>query len=400
MGAYPKTVENPQQYEKLNMASSASASSLEQAATLDNPKGGETPLGRMERPETANELLKDENTDEAATLRRPMERRWIPVAGYGGYMAAPQRPMTPMHGAVLFPAEQHSWPRRIGTQPQVSNVTLNQEQLNIIVNKVVDSLQNLGLDRNVRNRTSHQAENNINNNVTSNSAGRQAESANFLECIGHLVEGEVNKHLPVFDNKNGVHPMEFIECIESSIDTQNKPFSTYKGIIANKLEGSALLWKQAFMQFCSSYQEFKKSFIEQFWSESKQLEVRLKLQSALYNENEGFANHFLKYLAMAKYLQPAYAEPMLIGIIARHYPPSIAAILVGTENFNEAMEKLRQADYYYRAKAEHFISKENTTGNNNIRGSRDRPFFKPRVAMIDVEEDSVVESGNATGSHC
>lgn len=38
----------------------------------------------------------------------------------------------------------------------------------------------------------------------------------------------------------------------------------------------------------------------------------------------------------------------MIETIARGFPPNISAVLVGVNNVQGAMERLRQADYYFR----------------------------------------------------
>lgn len=107
------------------------------------------------------------------------------------------------------------------------------------------------------------------------------------------------------------------------------------------------MWSRAFLHCFHDFNEFKNAFKEQFWSETKQLQISLRLQSARYNEGS-FTCYFMKQAGMARHLSQAYPEPLLVKTIARGLPPNISATLAGANTFSEAMERLRQADYYFQ----------------------------------------------------
>lgn len=86
------------------------------------------------------------------------------------------------------------------------------------------------------------------------------------------------------------------------------------------------------------------------------MDVRLKLQSARHTEGP-FTSYFMRQVVKAKYLQPPYPAKLLIKTIARGYPPNISAVLVGVEGFDEAMDRLRQADYYFRTEEKVYFNK-------------------------------------------
>lgn len=158
---------------------------------------------------------------------------------------------------------------------------------------------------------------------------------------------ETSKKLPVFDDTGTLHPMEFLEVLEYSMISENIPFEIFKFIIRNQFKGTASLWSQAFLHNFTDFESFKLAFMDQFWSETKQLQIKLDLQSQYYKEGQGsLVNYFMKNVAMARYLSPPYSELLLIRTIARHFPPHISATLMGAQCLAEAMERLRQADYY------------------------------------------------------
>ncbi|KAL3274736.1 hypothetical protein HHI36_024259 [Cryptolaemus montrouzieri] len=141
--------------------------------------------------------------------------------------------------------------------------------------------------------------------------------------------------------------------------------SDLENLIRHLVHSSAALWSRAYLDFFVDFPSFKNSFISQFWDETKQLETKLALQSARYKESEGsFVEHFMKFVAMSKHLEPNYSEQLLMKTIARHYPPNISSVLVGTHSLADAMDKLRQADYYFR-----FEMKINTDLGSQMRSS-------------------------------
>ncbi|XP_044764496.1 uncharacterized protein LOC123321055 [Coccinella septempunctata] len=158
---------------------------------------------------------------------------------------------------------------------------------------------------------------------------------------------EASKKLPVFDDTGTLHPMEFLEVLEYAMISENIPFETFKFIIRNQFRGAASLWSQAFLHTFADFESFKVAFKDQFWSETKQVQVKIDLQSRCYREGQSsLVNYFMKNVAMARYLNPPYSESLLIKTIARHFPPNISATLMGAQCLAEAMERLRQADYY------------------------------------------------------
>lgn len=131
------------------------------------------------------------------------------------------------------------------------------------------------------------------------------------------------------------------------------------------------------MDYFENFESFKRAFIDQFWSETQQLEVKLKLQSSKFINGKGtFVEHFMYYVSLGKHLDQRYSENLLIQTIARHYPPNISAVLVGTNTFCDAMDRLIQADYYFDTANTRGHQRE--TENGNIGQYRKRNDFSFR----------------------
>lgn len=220
---------------------------------------------------------------------------------------------------------------------------------------------------------------------------------------------DLNRHLPFFGNDDTVHPIDFLQQIEHFYESSQISFNDFKIAIGNQFKGKALLWSKAYLHTFHDFHSFKNSFREHFWSETKQLEIRLLLQAARFEEKTGsFVDHFMKYVAMAKHLTPEYSQNLLIQTIARHYPPNISSVLVGTQTLAEAMDRLRQADYYFRVETSVPNQKLHTRifedrNASYVRYSRDKSQFNKRdnnstaanVAVVRFESELAEPDSNA-----
>lgn len=179
---------------------------------------------------------------------------------------------------------------------------------------------------------------NVNHLVNKREINQLPQNSNILDA---------GKQIPMFDNQN-IHPVEFLEHIEHIYHQGNMSFDNFRFLITNNFKGEASLWRQAFLHTFENFQDFKAAFLNHFWSESTQLQVKLRLQAARYNEGS-LTNHFMKCVNMAKHLSQPFPELFLIKTIAQGFPPNVSSILIGTQDLGSAMERLRQADYYFNS---------------------------------------------------
>ncbi|KAB0790255.1 hypothetical protein PPYR_15404, partial [Photinus pyralis] len=118
------------------------------------------------------------------------------------------------------------------------------------------------------------------NVIQGNDKSRQVIEQN-VKSTGSL---DLVKKLPSFDGSENSHPMEFITQIEYFYRFEKISFECLRFLLANQFKGSAMLWSRAYLNSFTDFETFKQGFKEQYWSETKQLEIRLKLQSARYPE--------------------------------------------------------------------------------------------------------------------
>lgn len=90
-----------------------------------------------------------------------------------------------------------------------------------------------------------------------------------------------------------------------------------------RLVGEAYTWYESLIPVPSSYVDFRKIFLQYFWSASAQRKARNELfRPYRYDRPDGLANHAMQWIARAKYVSPPIEQMVLVSIIIQHYPTS------------------------------------------------------------------------------
>lgn len=220
--------------------------------------------------------------------------------------------------------------------------SMQQEDLKTIISSVINEVHKLNIN---------------NNNINSNQGHFQ-----------NICTFKPNADVPIFDDKGDIHPVDFLNQIETMYKSQNVSVDQFlvDSITNLFFRGNAKIWMNAFLSTFTNFQDFKNQFLAQYWSQSQQLKIRLKLDSDIYpiNGSATFTEYFNSYVVLAKHLEPAYPPPQLIQIIARHFPPSISCTLIGAVTFQDALQRLRQAEYYFSASTTDSFSHSTRPGKN------------------------------------
>jgi hypothetical protein len=69
------------------------------------------------------------------------------------------------------------------------------------------------------------------------------------------------------------------------------------------------------------YDDFKAAFVHQFWNQDSQSHARCSIYQEKYNryDNESMSDHFLKFVALAKFLQPKMTDAEILAAMRNHY---------------------------------------------------------------------------------
>lgn len=222
---------------------------------------------------------------------------------------------------------------------------------------------------------------------------------------------KADKKLPVFDN-TVMHPIDFLEQLEQFFDINKIPFKDFKSITCDLFLNSAKLWVDACFLEVNDYQSFKTKFLEHFWSDQQQDEVLVAFRTVRY-EGGSLTEHFLYWVGRVRHIKPPLSLAYILRTIARHFEPKISCALYGCNSIFEALDRLREAEYYYSTPTikNDFKIVANKSENKVVHFSNDTRFNKPRspyngekrnfsarnVSPVRITENN--ELGNESASH-
>lgn len=148
------------------------------------------------------------------------------------------------------------------------------------------------------------------------------------------------------------------------------------------LKGDAETWATLYEDSWRTFSDFRKSFLDSFWTENKQREIRCKIGSGSYRKESGVSMlvHFGKYIALAKQLTTPIAEPLLVAEMMRHFPSYIQSLwrFKGVNTIAAAVELLTTQDIPGQNPP------ESAAGRRSTNGSRDSAKCQPTQTTPDV----------------
>jgi hypothetical protein len=140
--------------------------------------------------------------------------------------------------------------------------------------------------------------------------------------------------LPTFDEKNTVNPVLHLKQLDNYINL--KKLSNEKLMLAYKSMNSVTSkqWIETVLNHINDYEIFKKEFLNTWWSTTQQSLIKCSIYQDKYDKqaNTSLSAHFLKYVRMATYLQPALSEIEIVEAVRFHYPLHIQRISVNVQS--------------------------------------------------------------------
>lgn len=180
-------------------------------------------------------------------------------------------------------------------------------------------------------------------------ADREISDQRVIYSITNL-----NQERPKFGGHNykdkqgkDVHPVTFLEDLTSylkKIPAQGKELD----IVQECLTDQARNWARIYKDRWTDYEDFKRDFLETYWSEVEQNKVRRDIVSNRWDKNKcpTMLSHFLKLAGQINLLTFTIPERQLVSDIMRHYPKNVQQLwaLSRNETILAATEFLRQMD--------------------------------------------------------
>jgi len=133
-----------------------------------------------------------------------------------------------------------------------------------------------------------------------------------------------------FGNGRDIHPRDFLHRLEEYFAIKQ----TYVGekiiVVGDCLKSNAYSWFSTIRFQLCNYEDFKRAFIDEFWSREIQIQVWSQcLNTKHIPTNTNYREHFATWATKLRHLEvPRLSEHEIVKHIARHYPGYLRAILV------------------------------------------------------------------------
>ncbi|CAH1188794.1 unnamed protein product [Phyllotreta striolata] len=170
--------------------------------------------------------------------------------------------------------------------------------------------------------------------------------------------------VPKFKSDGTKHPVKFIEELDSYLKKMEIPPAQQLNVVNKALVGAAEDWSTIYKISWLTFEDFRRDFLDCFWSEVEQNRVRHQISTHKWmtGSRHSMEGHFAKYVGMARLLTKPIPEEILLADLMRHFPPAIQSLWMLKEN-----KTLTNAALFLRQQED--ISAE---GPNHYRG---RPFL-------------------------
>ncbi|XP_046674841.1 asparagine-rich protein-like [Homalodisca vitripennis] len=138
-------------------------------------------------------------------------------------------------------------------------------------------------------------------------------------------QNELNSSLPKFNRKHK-NPLVFLEQFEKYYETYlkrrgNKNPLSYLEMIEISLENSSASWYQIIKDDILDWEDFKRKFINQYWSQSIQRAWRKKIEFETYNEKSRLSRseYLIDRSLILKSITPAFTETDIVNILSDNF---------------------------------------------------------------------------------
>lgn len=188
----------------------------------------------------------------------------------------------------------------------------------------------------------------------------------------------LNKVFNVFEPNGPIHPVEFLGEFKSLPNYMSdvEKIEYMKGY----MRGDAYSWAADVAETCTSWEDFKKQYIEKFWSQrERNLLLQAFTSGSTYDSYQGTMRQFCQeWVRKAKYLSAEMkAPPVLIGNLVNKLPERIRGMLLPAPkndvddflNYLEEVERIDSKGRNYSGNGEqnqnHFQTNGTYYENNN-----------------------------------
>ncbi|KAJ2954155.1 hypothetical protein O0L34_g2382 [Tuta absoluta] len=170
---------------------------------------------------------------------------------------------------------------------------------------------------------------------------------NIVEPVIVYQASEAKLERPKYPGKIDMHPVTFIEDLFAYLNRISRKDQVIEEIIAC-LEGEVRKWARIYKDRWITEEDFKKDFLESFWSETEQNQLRRSIVCGTWNEKRepSMMRYFISLASQAKMLARAIPEDQLVADLMNHFPIEIQYVWRQRKSGRiiQAAEFLRELD--------------------------------------------------------
>lgn len=217
------------------------------------------------------------------------------------------------------------------------------------------------------------------------------------------------------------HPVTFIEDLTAYL--KKYPGTTdIVDMVLESLDGEVREWGRLYRSRWTQFEDFKRDFLENFWGEAEQGELRRKIVQNTWDGTQSMLSHFISLCGQAKMLTYPIQEQQLVSDIIGHFPRNIqyawnasnyTTILQATEFLRKLDNVNKRTDLKQKNTRTNVVQKpaaaeqhqpENRNNFNRKRQFNDRPARQAtsnRIAktnVVNIVNDSNNSSNEPTNN--
>jgi hypothetical protein len=189
--------------------------------------------------------------------------------------------------------------------------------------------------------------------------------------------------LPIFNESSDQNSVLHLRQLDNYFKIKGIPKELQLAIATRTIKGFVgKSWIVASAGDWKDYDDFKAAFVHQYWNLNSQshCQTRCSIYQAKYNryDNESMSDHFLKFEALAKVLQPKMTDAEILSAMQNHYSVVIQRNWVTAQirDIQGAITFLKQVESIEENKPNR--KGDNHTPNRNDRNEYgNKHHFKP-----------------------
>jgi hypothetical protein len=192
--------------------------------------------------------------------------------------------------------------------------------------------------------------------------------------------------LPTFDECKEVNPVYHLNQLEEYMKLKGIPQALKLPIAYRSIVGHmSKQWIETVARDIRDYDEFRRAFLNTFWSSARQSLVRCNLYQGKYNRNAGLtlSGHFLKFATMASYLDPRPSDVEIVEAIRFHYPMGIQRSMLSSQlrGIWEALDLLKRIEVMESSESFQRPNQQNQPQTQNLGRQNAQNSGPPRGAQ-------------------